>query len=267
NLLRTTAGGQAVFLTQAGLQEVVVVTSALVQFSGVGIQLSIRVHQIGTGHGGTRQVTRAGRCKYGARYFIKHRVTQIITLEIGGTSYVVKEVGAGKQSSILMRHVRVLKVGRKLPIGGSGSIHPVTYRVIDREPGMFVDVFRIGDFVETKRSGIVHAPAAVESYAGFTLGSLFGGDHQYPVGTSRTINGRRSSVFQDRNTFDILGVEGRKYVGMLGRHAVNYDQGVGAVLAGRSCTTKTDTHVKTRLTVDRSHLDTRHGSLQCAGYR
>jgi len=60
----------------------------------------------------------------------------------------------------------------------------------------------IGKFVHQVGAEIAFVVDAED--AGSSVGTLFGGDQDHPVGAAGAVDGRRGPVLQDRNGFDIL---------------------------------------------------------------
>ena len=165
-----------------------------------------------------------------------------------------------------MAHVRIAEVGRVQLLAA------VTYRVVDTFPHHLVVVFHAADQVRLVVCDHVDTPFAFEGDLRFALLAALGGYHNHTVGTARTPQGGRSGILQNRDRLHVFRVHRREDVlavpvSISIRHTVHNDQGVRIALAGGTDTADTDTHIQTRLTVDRRYLDTRDGSLQCIGQR
>ena len=157
-----------------------------------------------------------------------------------------------------MLHVRITCIGR------IGLVAAVANRIVNRLPGPFVrlrDIHQICPVI----SRLVDTPTTFKSDFGFTLLPSFGRYHHNAVGTARTPQGGRSGIFQNRDRFDILRVYQTQRVRIRIRYTVDYDQCIRIVLARRTNTADTDTHIQARLTVDCRNLQTRNRPFQSFG--
>ena len=107
---------------------------------------------------------------------------------------------AGEQGRILMAHVRIAEVGRVQLLAA------VTYRVVDTFPHHLVVVFHAADQVRLVVCDHVDTPFAFEGDLRFALLAALGGYHNHTVGTTRTPQGGRSGILQNRDRFHIFRV-------------------------------------------------------------
>ena len=150
--------------------------------------------------------------------------------------------------------------------GKTGAIDSVAVGVVDTLPYVLVVLGSIVYGVDIVVTDRVPAPTALKGDFGLAALTLLGGDEHHAVGTTRTVEGGRGGVLEDRDRSDIVGVELREgvligRVGLLG-HTVDDDKGGGRGAVGGAYTTDAHSHIITRLAVDRRHADTWGGTLE-----
>ena len=99
-----------------------------------------------------------------------------------------------------MAHVRIAEVGRIQLLAA------VTHRVVDALPHHFVVIFNAANQLGLVISNHVDTPFAFEGDLRFALLAAFGGYHNHTVGTTRTPQGGRSGILQNRDRLHVFRV-------------------------------------------------------------
>ena len=238
----------------------------IIHQGGVRIELAIGSYQenilqsrAGIGSGaGFDQVLFCGQARNVVQQPVAHRVFAVKRRPATG---VVEQVLAGEEGCLFVSHVRILHIGRVVLVAAIAS------RIVNRLPGILINISRAVHQFCLIAADHVHTPLTFESNPGFALLAALGRYHHDAVGAARTPQGCRSGILQNGDRFHILRVQGCQYIGVCIGHPIDYDQRIGIVLAGSTDTADTDTHIGTGLAVDGRYLQTRDRAFQGFGQR